>query len=1091
MTTLNYIDKFERLNESEDYTLLRKRGVEYIEKMASRLWTDYNVHDPGITILEMLCYAISDLGYRIRYPVEDILAEETLPGRTDIRNFFTAREILPCNPVTPDDFRALMIDAPGVKNAWLEIPDYTRPLIYVNHAGSTLTLTPRFKVTDEVIAGPLSEKLPHALLASLVKIKDEEHPTEQAFISALAEAAEEELTRRRQDEIVMESAWQGPGEKVEPVHPRGLYDVILELETDPERGDLNRSMFSLDVQDQIKPLPIDVILPTWDFYFENSIDPAGLEGLAFHSLAYAPGGAVLEGAITLTFADRESVETGCRVISRGPKTAANRTRIENFLNNGATILKSYRARLERAIDIVKNVFHILHEHRGLCEDFCAFKAIAIDDVIICADLEIRAEADMEEVLAEIHYQVGRFLAPDVTFYTIREMMDRGLTADEIFEGPMLQHGFIDRAELAASEFARAIHASDIIRIIMDVEGVVAVKKIRLTNISDGIPRTPGEEWTLHIDEGRAARLDANRSKITFYKGEIPYIPDGEETAKILADKRALDRCNRLARRDYDLAVPKGSNRHIQKYHSIQNDFPLCYGVGLEGPPLSATQKRKAHAKQFKAYLLLYDQFLANGFAQLAHLKDLFSMNPAIKKTRFSQSLLTIPGVSDSDVPGIANLIEEFVQSLDPANHPEIDIDDPGTHQNQWSEMLEKFRTRLEENVDGREEALESRSVYEDRKNRALDHLMARFGEKFTDYVLLMYTIEGKKAPPELIADKLALLENYPVISHDRGKGFNYRKAEEPWFSENVGGLEKRASLLLGLKSYERRPLSTCVEPWFEIRREQNEEENDEFHFDLMDEDRNILFSSPGGFSIEEEARRAMRRVPWFGARKENYELIENGDGGFYFNLLDDQGQTIARRNDYFRTSQAGGLEIDRVLAFIEDHSECEGFHLVEHILLRPKAIEDCQGGDDCLLSVCVDKDCRVDPGWVDPYSFRVTIVAPYWPRRFRNMDFRRFIETTLRQEAPAHVHVKICWVNRTDMRNFEEIHHAWLIEMARETPEPEKLANCRKQLIAALASLRSIYPETALHRCVEGEDGAPILLNQSILGSVKPVEKEQ
>ena len=50
-----------------DYEFLRQEGLKYIEALASDIWTDYNSHDPGITILEMLCYAITDLGLRTNF----------------------------------------------------------------------------------------------------------------------------------------------------------------------------------------------------------------------------------------------------------------------------------------------------------------------------------------------------------------------------------------------------------------------------------------------------------------------------------------------------------------------------------------------------------------------------------------------------------------------------------------------------------------------------------------------------------------------------------------------------------------------------------------------------------------------------------------------------------------------------------------------------------------------------------------------------------------------------------------------------------------------------------------------------------------
>nr|MBD3621481.1 hypothetical protein [Sunxiuqinia sp.] len=30
-----------------DYGFLRRKGLEYIEQLASEIWTDYNAHDPG------------------------------------------------------------------------------------------------------------------------------------------------------------------------------------------------------------------------------------------------------------------------------------------------------------------------------------------------------------------------------------------------------------------------------------------------------------------------------------------------------------------------------------------------------------------------------------------------------------------------------------------------------------------------------------------------------------------------------------------------------------------------------------------------------------------------------------------------------------------------------------------------------------------------------------------------------------------------------------------------------------------------------------------------------------------------------------
>jgi len=86
-----------------DYAFLREKGIEYIQELGGNLWTDFNSHDPGVTILEVLSYAITDLGMRIDLPIEDILASNSTTKIQD--QFFKASEVLPTNPLTVNDYR--------------------------------------------------------------------------------------------------------------------------------------------------------------------------------------------------------------------------------------------------------------------------------------------------------------------------------------------------------------------------------------------------------------------------------------------------------------------------------------------------------------------------------------------------------------------------------------------------------------------------------------------------------------------------------------------------------------------------------------------------------------------------------------------------------------------------------------------------------------------------------------------------------------------------------------------------------------------------------------------------------------------------
>jgi len=103
-----------------DFERLRAEGIAYLGKLSGKIWTDHNVHDPGITILEVLCYALLDLGYRTNLPSIDLFTSNPADTAAD-DNFFSPAQILSCNPLSIIDYRKFLIDIDGVKNAWISV----------------------------------------------------------------------------------------------------------------------------------------------------------------------------------------------------------------------------------------------------------------------------------------------------------------------------------------------------------------------------------------------------------------------------------------------------------------------------------------------------------------------------------------------------------------------------------------------------------------------------------------------------------------------------------------------------------------------------------------------------------------------------------------------------------------------------------------------------------------------------------------------------------------------------------------------------------------------------------------------------------
>ena len=103
--------------------------MEVIRQLAGTTWTDHNAHDPGITILEQIAFALSDLGYRLNFKVEDLIAglgEGPFPG------LFSPEEILTTSPVSPADWRKYLFDITGIHNAWAEPESYPSSGLYFN-----------------------------------------------------------------------------------------------------------------------------------------------------------------------------------------------------------------------------------------------------------------------------------------------------------------------------------------------------------------------------------------------------------------------------------------------------------------------------------------------------------------------------------------------------------------------------------------------------------------------------------------------------------------------------------------------------------------------------------------------------------------------------------------------------------------------------------------------------------------------------------------------------------------------------------------------------------------------------------------------
>lgn len=995
---------------------LKEVWLDFMQQLSGDVWTDYNAHDPGITIMEQLCDTMSKINKRATTPIQNLLNSQSRKKREEINNaFYDAVEILPTNPVTQDDYRVLIIDrVQHVKNAWVE---------------------------------PVRDNM------------------------------------------------QGI---------KGLYRILLQID-----------------------------------------------------------------------------ET---------------------------------ARTDEGIRRIKEeVFALYNNHRNLCEDIESIQVLDVDKIEIFADIDISSQAIAEELLAEILFRLEEHLNPSIQFHTLEDLIERGYTVDEAFDGPPPVHGLILKSALKG--MTQEVYVSKLIEIVQGVEGVRRITYFRVDKNgipvdSDVIPIRQKTYPVLDMDTIDERYTNGSDYPLQFFRGALNYELDLNTANQLLYSlyaryKKGYQMKMLYHEKDFPSTI---TLKEVAQYDSLQNALPVTYGVNEFGLPdhAQATRERVAMVKQLRGYLLFFEQTLSNYLEQLANVRKLFSIDKTIDRTYYSNTPKSIPGVFDL----IAN---PTVEQL--ASNKEYSLEDA------QARALELFN----EKVAGITKEFDP---YIDRRNRFLDHLLGRFGEQFsTDFLLKVSNYVGvgnddDETNPEieLINAKIEFLQNYVDISKNKGKGFDYLgQSLDDW---NVSGLEKRASLLLNMNVSGNSSLLEVfngkdddddffdalqsvvdfvpkdtkegfihLDALYEIQNtfginenkldddlkdeldrlrdtlneEDIEEDTDEDDALQSEKDNAAKNTSKGkdnagkGDAEQEETIDYTRRFV-FRANSRN-ELIRNlmsqGILSHNYIVLPTKGKQSfsiyykgKRKLGVFKirevsTRLAARTEIEKLITYLHKlNHHSEGMHVVEHILLRPQAedqhgfvLTDDQDGiilesyefglidqqrtysddiinvgsyrenytirqdendkyvivladnydvliakhpvilkteleaQDTLLNIIdyirsfkksdmpiYDKikfTTKQQEGGSkhsesDFYSLTVSIILPTWPSRFQNSDFRDLLRNIIVLNAPVYIHIDFQWMNTDEMAAFETVYYDWLEERISPTPRQPELDDKAQQIMNLL-----------------------------------------
>ncbi len=955
-----FINNDNEKEESLDYNFLRVKAIEYAQELGGAIWTDYNEHDPGVTILEQLCYALTDLAYRAGFNIEDILQA----GVKNKKNFMMPEEIFPCNALTINDYRKIIFDSLfEIQNVWVN------------------------------------------------PVKSSEHSL------------------------------------------NGLYKILIDLDA------------SINEEEQ----------------------------------------------------------------------------------------------KQKVINRVKEVFT---EHRSLGEDIDQITLLDNLLVTVNADIEIDGTRSLESMLAEIFFHVDEYLSPEIKFYSLEELKQQGKSLSQIFEGPLLKHGFIKEEELF--EKSKKVLVSEVTKIIMDVPGVVSVKNIFL--------EVEGEKYFNQIDikEHQLPKLNPLVQKengkhfISFYKGGIRYsnIDPKAVTSELNVLQYAYRRVYRL--NEEEIEPPRGKATDLETYHSIQNHFPQVYGITEFGISERADDARRGQVKQLRAYLMLFEQVISNYLSQLANVKELLSLTPRLDKTYFYQLLNNVTDAHEiyQDQP------DEMVETTG--------IDDekiPKSYKEGLSRIMQLSDNRV------------------NRSNRLMDFILAVHGESFNSYALSQFNFyhSSDEFAEKLIHNKIGFLKYLSQINQNRARAFNYFK--KSLGTTNLSGLERKLSIILGfeekqfdnensflehsttnhfndfdLRYIEEKPTKTNGTLWFNksvISHKEFDKELVKIQFDFLDDEEfKIGHTAPKNNEAMQKLLPFQSRILPIPFLSEALNLLRYRVGKYTedastFHVIFKEGDLNNHEEEnWIELGEFDDIEeakkaVVQLIAFLRaSNLQSEGLQLIEHILLRPEVWEKKFGiylmnekGEPILMSkelytfeerktkvaeikehlnvydnysieITETRDFEIyfkspngaiemlslepmesvekihekmenlydflsDKNDINPYeekiglyiqsseegshipehffTFRATILFPNWTARFKNSEFRRIAEETAQTAAPANISLNINWINLADMKVFEELFYKWMNLMQKEQRANEKFRKVSAQITELLIRFNQKY----------------------------------
>ncbi len=666
------------------------------------------------------------------------------------------------------------------------------------------------------------------------------------------------------------------------------------------------------------------------------------------------------------------------------------------------------------------------EWRNLGEDLASDGVHILEgqDITVHASLVVSSASSLEAILANVILNVDDYFNPQLLPRTYDDLIASGIAQEEIFEGPRVEQGFVTDESLAVPRPLK-VTKSKLLAILSEIEGVSQVENLQMAVLSgkeeekDEIyiqaGKIPRFRFELSRPKGKEAQRLVRRASIRYStiklrrRNSSKYLDISyEDTIKQLRAEQA--KRHRLSSQKIHLGEPRfGQNMPISdfgNYYSIQNHFPYIYAINKYGLSKYEPASRRAETLQLKAYLLLFEQLLANYAAQIDNLKELYS-DREITRTYFSHPL------TKSEIDQIDHLYQ-----------------------------LDKGQTTAEV-IDLMLERVHALQPHITRKSRVLDYMLALYGETFHQSTLKR--VQGVVASPaeqeiKVVQNKARMLQ---LLRH-----FNANSVKAPdhgtaYQEKSMSGFQMKVALLLdidpeGLKFQE--PIKSLLL-------------KDDLKFDLVEAaelGKELYASWEEAVSVEQDFIRkhekGFTKLTDFdkpperilkafsiqytsllsyhfltgqllrsGAALSNYRVYKKGLEYHLILKINDQKWYLVDTYSKLTSAVCTGYKYCGVLARYLSISE--RFLLIDHSALRPSTITK---DSEVLKGKELDKR--------DFYGLSCSIIFPGWTGRFADTYFRQLAEETVSFNVPSHIISRVHWLDVHLYHDVESAYLSWVQE---------------------------------------------------------------